>query len=152
MMNTGTRANQTGAQLTSFVEGTLRYRGYAKVTQRRFFNLCELRQPIYARECTTGKTIYGGNRRVDFILYHPVKWTECLIIQCKWQSGGGSVDQKYPYDVLSTNINPYQTVFVLGGRGYSTRSGEWLKSQAGKDKVFGVMDQGEFDRFAKAKL
>ncbi len=152
MMNTRTRANQSGKHLASFVEELLHYRGYAKVSQRRFFNLCELRQPVYARECYTGKTIYGGRRRVDFILYHPVKWVECLIIQCKWQSRSGSVDQKYPYDVSSTNINPHLTIFVVGGEGYSSLSGEWLKSHAGKDRILDVMDMGEFDRFAKEKL
>ncbi|MDE0327007.1 MAG: hypothetical protein OXN27_24035 [Candidatus Poribacteria bacterium] len=64
----------------------------------------------------------------------------------------GSVDQKYPYDVLSTNINPQLTIFILDGDGPSSRSGKWLKSQAGKDKVLDVMSQSEFDRFTKEKL
>ena len=147
-MNTGKRANRAGEQLADFVDNLLHDYGYVKVSSTRFFALCSLEQPIYARECNTGKTLYGGNRRVDFILYHPVKWSECLVIECKWQSGGGSVDQKYPYFVSSANINPQPAIFVVDGDGYSPLSGQWLKDQAGTGKILHVMNQGEFARFA----
>ena len=147
-MNTGKRANRAGNQLAEFVENLLQDYGYVKVTPIRFFALCSLEQPIYAKECHTGKTLYGGSRRVDFILYHPVKWSECLVIECKWQSGGGSVDQKYPYFVSSANLNPQPAIFVVDGDGYSRLSGKWLKNQAGKGKILHVLNQGEFARFA----
>ena len=146
-MNTGKRANKAGNHLQVFVEQLLDDYGYVQVSQARFFALCSLKQPIYARECRTGETLYGGQRKVDVILYHPVKWSDCLVIECKWQSGGGSVDQKYPYAVLSTNRNPQQAIFILDGEGYSRRSSEWLKSQAGEGKILHVMNQGEFARF-----
>ena len=147
-MNTGKRANRAGKQLAEFVDNLLQDYGYVKVSHNRFFALCSLEQPIYARECHAGRTIYDGPRHVDFILYHPVKWADCLVIECKWQSSGGSADQKYPYSVLSANLNPQPAIFVLEGDGYSPRSGDWLKSQAGKEKILHVMDQGEIARFA----
>lgn len=147
-MNTGKRANRAGEQHAEFVENLLKDYGYVKVTPIRFFALCSLKQPIFAKECHTGKTLYGGSRRVDFILYHPIKWAECLIIECKWQASGGSTDQKYPYFVESTNKNPEQAIFVIGGDGYSGRSKDWLRSQIGKGRILDVLDQGDFARFA----
>ena len=150
-MNTGKRANRAGKQLAEFVDNLLQDYGYVKVSQARFFALCSLRQPIYARECNVGKTLYGGVRRVDFILYHPVKWSDCLVIECKWQSSSGTVDQKYPYFVDSINKNPQPAIIVLDGDGQSRRSGEWLKKQAGKGKLLKVMNQGETAKFASER-
>lgn len=147
-MNTSNRANRAGDQLAGFVENLLQDYGYVKVTHARFFALRSLEQPIYARECYTGKTLYGGNRRVDFILYHPVKWSDCLIIECKWQARGGSVDQKFPYFVETINLNPHQAIIVLDGDGFSRNSTKWLKEQAGKENLLHVMNQGEIARFA----
>ena len=149
-MNTGKRANSAGKQLALFVDNLLHDYGYVKVSQSRFFALCALEQPIYASECNTGKTLYGGTRRVDFILYHPTKWSECLVLECKWQSGSGSVDQKYPYFVLSANKNPEPAIFVEDGDGYSGRSKDWLQAQAGKERILHVLNQGEFARFASS--
>lgn len=146
-MNQGKRANRSGEQLADFVKNRLDDYGYVQVSRSRFFALCDLGQPIYALECPAGETLYGGQRKVDVILYHPVKWADCLVIECKWQSDGGSVDQKYPYAVLSTNMNPQPAIFILDGEGYSRRSSEWLKSQAGNGKILYVMNQGEFARF-----
>ena len=147
-MNTGKRANRSGKQLANFVNNILQDYGYTEVSQTRFFALCELKQPIYTQECSVGKTLYGGNRRVDFILYHPIKWSECLVIECKWQSSSGTTDQKYPYFVDSINMNPQHAIIVLDGGGQSRASGKWLKAQAGEQKVLHVLNQGEFARFA----
>ena len=61
-------------------------------------------------------------------------------------------DEKYPFEVLSINKNPFPTVIVLDGGGYSSVSGEWLRSQAGRDNLLQVCNLGEFDNFAKANL
>lgn len=147
-MNTRNRANRAGDQHADFVDNLLQDYGYVKVTRDRFFALCDLEQPIYARECYTGKTLYGGNRRVDFILYHPVKWSNCLILECKWQARGGSVDQKFPYFVDTINLNSQQAIIVLDGHGSSRNSTKWLKNQAGKENLLHVMNQGEIANFA----
>ena len=147
-MNTGRRANRSGQHLESFVAGLLDDLGYAEASSRLFFNLCEQQQPIYAYECYAGETIYGGRRRVDFILHHPVKHPKCLVIQCKWQTSGGSVDQKYPYEVLSINANSYPSIIILDGGGYSAGAERWLKAQAGKEQLLYVFNQGKFARYA----
>ena len=62
-MNTGKRANRAGEQLADFIDNLLQDYGYVKVSPARFFALCSLDQPIYAKECDAGKTLYEGIRR-----------------------------------------------------------------------------------------
>ena len=69
------------------------------MTANRFFAMRSLNQPIFAEQVDTGAGIYGKRRLVDFALYHPQRWPECLVIQCKWKTSSGSVDEKYPYEV-----------------------------------------------------
>ena len=149
-INSGQRANRTGKHLETFVAGLLDDYGYEEVERGLFFSLRDqgLQQPIFAYECTVGKTIYGGNRRVDFILYHPTKHPDCLVIQCKWQTSSGSVDQKYPYDVENIRINTQPTIIILDGGGYSAGAEKWLKAQAGNNNLLHVYNQGEFARYA----
>ena len=92
-MARGVRANRRGRRLQNAINDLL-VEEYEEVTPGRFFALRELRQPIFAEQCYTGRDIYGKNRRVDFILYHPQRWSNCLVIQCKWQASAGSVDEK----------------------------------------------------------
>ena len=49
-----------------------------QVSSARSFALRGLRQPIFTEQCAVGRDIYGKNRRVDFMLYHPHRWPDCL--------------------------------------------------------------------------
>ena len=152
-MSNGLRANQSGKRLENYVAEVLDDLEYSMVLPKNFFDLkSRVENPIYARQCYVGTSIYNRRRRVDIILHHPEKWVDCLVIQCKWQAKSGSVDEKYPFEVLSINKNPYPTIIVLDGGGYSSVSGEWLRSQAGKENLIQVCNLGEFDRFATANL
>ena len=99
----------------------LNEREYLLVPPVRFFPARELEQPIYTRQCEIGKDIYGKKRRVDAILYHPRLYPECLVIQCKWQASGGSVEEKYPFEVLSIAQNQFETAAATRG----ARRGGW---------------------------
>ncbi|MCY4404616.1 MAG: hypothetical protein OXD54_18775 [Candidatus Poribacteria bacterium] len=152
-MSNGQRANLSGKRLENHIASVLDDFEYSKVLPKHFFDLkSRVGNPIYARQCYVGTSIYNRRRRVDIILHHPEKWADCLIIQCKWQSKTGSVDEKYPFEVLSIDKNSYSTIIVLDGGGYSSVSGEWLRSQAGKGNLIQVCNLGEFDRFATANL
>ena len=142
----GSRANKRGRTLENAVSDLLE-EDYQRVSAARFFALRELRQPIFTEQCVIGRDIYGKNRRVDFILYHPQRWPACLVIQCKWQSSTGSVEEKYPFEVLSIQLNEFQTIVVLDGGGYSAGAENWLKGQAGKNKLRHVLSLGEISRF-----
>lgn len=146
------RANKTGSILEAFVEGILEDARYEKVHSSLFFAMREMQQPIYAPQCDLGRDLYGKVRRVDFILYHPTKWPDCLVIQCKWQASSGSVEEKYPFEVLSTNLNPYPTIILLDGGGYSAGAAQWLRLQAGQNSLRHVYSQGDFQRFVARGL
>ena len=141
-------ANRSGKRLEDFAADILEERDYLFVPHVRFFPSRELEQPIYTRQCETGKDIYGKRRRVDCILYHPRLWKDCLVIQCKWQAATGSVEEKYPFEVLSIAQNEFDTIIILDGGGYSGGAKQWLVNQGGKNKLMHVMSQGDFQRFA----
>ena len=145
-MNKGSRANKRGRRLENAVSDLLSEE-YERVSSGRFFAMRELRQSIFTEQCSVGRDIYGKNRRVDFILYHPQRWSDCLVIQCKWQASPGSVEEKYPFEVLSIQLNEFNTIIVLDGGGYSKGAEMWLKSQAGKNKLLHVHNLGEISRF-----
>ncbi len=144
----GTGANRSGGRLEDFVADILDERGYRFIPRERFFPSRELEQPVFTRQYEMGKDIYGKKRRVDAILYHPRLWPDCLVIQSKWQASSGSVEEKYPYEVLSIAQNEFDTIIVLDGGGYTAGAKQWLVNQAGKNRLLGVFDQGEFSRFA----
>ena len=141
-------ANKTGSRLEQFVEGLLQEAGYEAVWPAAlFFAMREMEQPIYTKQCEVGRDIYGKKRRVDFLLYHPRKWPQSLVIQCKWQASSGSVEEKYPFEVLSIQQGGYPAIVILAGGGYSKGAEQWLKGQAGKNLLKHVFDQGDFQRF-----
>ena len=142
-----TGANRSGRRLEDFVADVLNEREYLLVPPVRFFPARELEQPIYTRQCEIGKDIYGKKRRVDAILYHPHLYPECLVIQCKWQASSGSVEEKYPFEVLSISQNQFDTIIILDGDGYSAGAKQWLTNHAGKNRLLHVFMQGEFARF-----
>ena len=75
---------------------------------------------------------------------------DCLVIESKWQASGGSIDEKYPFEVQTINLNQYPTLIVLDGEGYKDEAGKWLKGHAGKGNILHVVDQGEFARLASS--
>jgi site-specific DNA-adenine methylase len=130
----GGQANYTGTVLQQFIEARLVERGYTYVDRRRFEAARYLEQPFYTRQFFIGKSIYDTNLYCDFIVYHPDKHPNCLVIESKWQQSAGSVDEKYPYLILNINTRyPYQTVIVLDGAGYKGNAEKWLRSQVGNN-------------------
>ena len=144
----GTLANKSGRRLETFVSEILTERGYEQVEARAFSAMCIMEQPIFSTQFETGQDIYGKRRRVDIILYHPRVYPNCMVIQCKWQASSGSVEQKYPYEVLCIKQEKFDTIILLDGGGYTAGAKQWLMSQAGKNRLKHVFDQGEFSRFA----
>ena len=100
-MKQGTRANFTGNQLEKVIDGNLQSKGYQFVGIKDFDKARYLEQPFYTRQYPLCKSIYSTQIKCDFLLYHPEKYPECLVIESKWQQSGGSVDEKYPFLVLN---------------------------------------------------
>lgn len=146
MASQGGRANRRGRTLERAISELLDEE-YQRVTPGRFFALRALRQPIYAAEVYIGSDIYNKRRRVDFLLYHPHRWPDNLVIQCKWQASRGSVEEKYPFEVLSIRRSEFKTIIVLDGGGYSQGAQLWLQSQAGEGKLLHVFNLGDINRY-----
>ena len=142
----GAIANKTGKDLEKFVADILEKKDYKFVEKNKFESIKkENNQKIYTTQYKLCKGIYGGDIKIDFILHNPNgKKIETLVIECKWQSSKGSVDEKFPY--LVENIKkqyPYTTLIILAGRGYKEGAENWLKSQIGGN-LLDVFNMDEF--------
>ncbi len=147
-MKQGTRANYTGNRLEQFVETTLSSLGYTFIDKKKFKAAKYLEQPIYTKQYFLGTNIYNTKIYCDFVLYHPNKHPECLVIECKWQQSGGSVDEKYPYLILNIQHKyPHKTMLVLDGGGYKKGAENWMRSQVGNN-LLAVMNMSEFQTYA----
>ena len=144
-VSSGGRANRRGRILERYVRELLDEE-YERVSAARFFAMRSLHQPIFAEQVETGVSIYGKRRLADFVLYHPHRWPNCLVIQCKWQTSSGSVDEKYPYEVENIAHAGIPTIIVLDGGGYSEGARQWLLAQRGKRNLVDVCSQGDISR------
>lgn len=144
----GATAGVNGNELESFVENVLVNKGYKFVFRTKFKATTYLEQPIYAKQFVVSKTIYQTKLQCDFIIYHPEKHPESLVIECKWQQSGGTVDEKYPYLVLNIKTkSPYKTVLLLDGGGYRKNAEKWLREQTDR-KLLHVFNMMEFQTWS----
>ena len=144
----GTVANETGKSLEDFIENHLVSAGYTFIDKKKFKPALYLEQPIYSKQVYISRSIYDTATYCDFVLYHPDKHPECLIIESKWQQSKGSVDEKYPFLVLNIQTKyPYNTVLLLDGGGYKEGAENWIREQVGNTLV-GVYSMVEFQSWA----
>ena len=144
----GKTANYTGNVLEKFVQDRLNERGYTFVPREKFEPAKHIGQPIYTKQFFVGLSIYENNLFADFVLYHPQKHPNCLIIEVKWQQSAGSVDEKYPYLILNINMkHPYETVLLLDGGGYTKGAEKWVRGHVG-NRLKKVMNMSEFQIWA----
>ena len=143
----GQKANTTGNNLERFIADKIQEAGYEKVLEKLFVSKQSMRQPIYASQFNIGKSIYGNDRKCDFILYHPDKHPGCLVIESKWQQVSGSVEEKIPFLVMCIREAKYESYVMLDGGGYSKGAETWLRSQVGKGNLKGVFNMQEFQKF-----
>ena len=94
-----------------------------------------------------GETIYDTPRICDFFVINRDKFPNDLIIECKWQQSGGSVDEKYPLLVFNVVKTGIPTVILLDGGGYRAQAMAWLKDQVNpKGAIIGVWTMAEFQK------
>ena len=142
----GGRAVKTGNALERVVLHALEDNKYTFVPQRRFIAAAGcLEQPIYTKQIVAAKSIYGRPLKLDFMIYHPEKHPNKLIIECKWQQRKGSTDEKYPYNVLNIRENyPAPVIILLDGAGFRSGAGGWLRAQVDGQKLVAVFSMMEF--------
>ena len=132
----GMRAQKAGEVLENHVETTLRAYEYFQVCsqvpkkQKRELILNSILPKRYAKQVFIGSGIYQTDIYVDFYVVGLPMMPSGLIIECKWQESGGSVDEKFPY--LNLNIQhsyPVPAIIVIGGEGMRDGAIEWLRER-----------------------
>jgi len=61
---------------------------------------------------------YNEAMTLDFYLYHPLKAVEGLILECKFQDGSGSTDEKLHFTVAALKATGKRTILLLMGGGF----------------------------------
>ena len=141
-------ANYTGNQLEKFIQDRLIEKGYKFILRDKFKPSLYIQQPIYSKQYFIGKSIYDTNMYCDFVIYHPEKHPNCLIIESKWQQSGGSVDEKYPYAILNIQHKyPHKTILILDGGGYKKQAETWIRNQVGNN-LLNVFSMSQFHTWA----
>ncbi|MDO8555953.1 MAG: hypothetical protein Q7R96_02155 [Nanoarchaeota archaeon] len=144
----GSQANSTGKSLEKFIRDKLEEKGYIFVPREKFRVACFNEQPIYTKQFPIAKGIYGTQIYCDFLIYHPEKHPNCLVIESKWQQTSGSVDEKFPYCVANIQETyPHETIILIDGNGYKKQAKEWLCKQIGK-KLKAVLTMMDFQKWA----
>jgi hypothetical protein len=81
------------------------------------------------------ETIYKHRGKTEFLLKSKRHNLE-MRIECKWQQGAGSADEKLPYLYLNSieAMPEKHIVVVIDGKGWKTGAIPWLKESAAKRK------------------
>lgn len=79
------------------------------------------------RQVTVGRRIWGAVRKIDVVLRHPITH-RTVGIECKFQGGGGSAEEKLPATVRDIEAWPIPGIIVFAGRGFSSNMRSFLYS------------------------
>jgi len=141
-MTQGGRAVTSGNVLERTTEGTLLGHGYCQVginvPKKQLLGLLLSQNNLpkrYARQVYIGQGIYGTDIYVDFYVIGSSAINSGLIIECKWQQTGGSVDEKLPY--LNLNIQqcyPVPAIVLIDGGGMKPKAVNWLSTQTASNQ------------------
>ncbi len=121
--------------------------GYDPVDPRHFQVAQCMDQPIFAKNCPCGEDYYHRPRTCNFVLYDADLHPDLLIIESRWQSKSGTVDEKFPFLVETIAASAIDTLIVLDGDGYSDEAEQWLRHQAGKRHLLHVLNMNEFQSY-----
>lgn len=143
MQSQGRQANRNGRVFEEQIAQRMRSEGYCQLTElpKTFefpFFVAQLRGRFVS--------IYGAPMRVDFFVWHPEKYPDGLVIECKYQETNGSADEKFPYTVANLRKTGVSAILLLMGSGPKPCAIEWcLKQQDDRLRVF-----KDFESFMKS--
>ena len=78
-------------------------------------------------EVSVGRRIWGAKRRIDVVLKHP-ETRVSLGIECKFQGGPGSAEEKIPATIEDIRAWPIRGIVVYSGAGFSSNMESYLLS------------------------
>lgn len=79
------------------------------------------------RQVQVGRRIWGAQRRIDLVLRHP-ETRVSLGIECKYQGGSGSAEEKIPATIQDIAAWPIRGLVVYAGDGFSENLKSYLLS------------------------
>ena len=154
MSSQGSHANKTGNVLEHTVIGTLSAHGFEMVMHREYTKSPENYGKELLLKNVPYTTLYGGKGYTEFLLSSK-RFNLNIRIECKWQQGSGSVDEKLPYTYLSCveAVGEDNVIILIDGPGFRHGAINWLKNAAcnrkyipadNKNKTVRVMSISEF--------
>ncbi|MFN8559130.1 MAG: PD-(D/E)XK nuclease superfamily protein [Dehalococcoidia bacterium] len=78
-------------------------------------------------EVRVGRRLWGAVRRIDVVLTDPAT-RRTLGLECKFQGGAGSAEEKVPATVNDIAAWPIPGIVVIGGAGFSANMRQFLIS------------------------
>ena len=78
-------------------------------------------------EVSVGRRIWGAKRRIDVVFKHP-ETRVSLGIECKYQGGPGSAEEKIPATIEDIRAWPIRGIVVYSGNGFSSNMESYLLS------------------------
>ena len=82
---------------------------------------------IVQRQVNVGKRLWGAKRQIDVILTHP-DTRQRIGLECKYQGGPGSADEKIPLTVQDIMSWPMRGLVIFDGPGLSDHMRGYLLS------------------------
>jgi hypothetical protein len=93
-------------------------------------------------EVTAARRLWGAKRHIDVVLTHE-KTGKKLGIECKFQAGTGSAEEKIPATIKDIESWPIPGIVVIEGKGFSANMQGYLMSTG---KVVWFEDLGDWLR------
>jgi len=160
-MNENARPKHSGKAMLEHTIAVFQEYGYEQLDKSTFKKRSTFQLPLtilegYANKCFITNEhvyndIYGTPKKTHIYAYCPVKYKTGLLIEVRWQAISGTVDQKYPFIILSLERAPTKTILILDGKGMREEAVEWAKGrETDKHMVFSSL--GEFSRWARTGL
>lgn len=79
------------------------------------------------RQVPVGRRIWGARRQIDVVLKYR-ETRASLGVECKFQGGGGSAEEKIPATIEDIAAWPIRGIVVFGGSGFSANMKAYLLS------------------------
>jgi hypothetical protein len=146
-MSSGSKANSTGSRFEKRIAAELEAAGYIEVPASAYLRLRNsdfLPSKCFVRHIYVGETVFGTERFADFLIVNKEIFPDGLILECKWQQAGGSVDEKFSFlhqNILKTGV---PTIFLYGGGGHKPGSIVYLNERIDGCNLLAVWREDEF--------
>ena len=131
----GAVANKSGKDLENEIAELLHDQGFTELdpTQKKQMldnggPMPHLTAPWFAQQVRLFRNLYNAKMVTDFYCWHP-DVSKGFVIEVKWQSSAGSVDEKYVFTVLSLKKLQTHSILVLEGGGCRTDAVKWIRGQ-----------------------